>query len=70
MTPTILLEYRLTLKDYQEAFQAHSKSQRFWYFFNWVLSILFILLGSFYIFTTPKELGFIGSLIGGVLGYL
>jgi hypothetical protein len=37
------LEYRLSLKDYQEANQAHLKLQRWVYFFFW----FFILLGLF-----------------------
>ena len=59
------LEYRLSLKDYQEANQAHYKSQRFWYFLIWGLSLLMILLGIVYTFASFITLGFIGSLIKG-----
>lgn len=41
------LEYRLSLKDYQEANQAHFKSQLWIYFFFWffmIVGLLFILL--------------------------
>lgn len=41
------LEYRLSLKDYQEANQAHLKSQRWIYFFFW----FFMLLGLFFLAT-------------------
>lgn len=37
------LEYRLSLKDYQEAIHEHIKSRRFSYFFLWLLSILLIV---------------------------
>lgn len=45
------IEFRLTLKDYQEASQAHIKSQHLLYFFNWSASILFLLLGVVMLFS-------------------
>jgi hypothetical protein len=58
------LEYRLSLKDYQEANQAHYKAMRFWYFLNWGLSLFLILLALVYIVIRFRlESGFVWDLI-------
>jgi hypothetical protein len=47
MKPTMQIEYRLSGKDYQEANQAHFKSQLWIYFFFWVfiiIGLLFLIL--------------------------
>jgi hypothetical protein len=61
------IEYRLTLKDYQEANQTHYESRRFWYFLNWGFSIFFVLLGiySILILIISQEIGFLGGFLPG-----
>ena len=59
------IEYRLTLKDYQEANQTHYESLRFWYFLNWIFSILLILLGILSILLLSQKIGVLVSFLLG-----
>ncbi|MBE9042085.1 YcxB family protein [Oscillatoriales cyanobacterium LEGE 11467] len=57
------LEYRLSVKDYQEAYTANYKSQRTSYLFLWCLSVLVIGLGLLYLFAPTN-----GSFFFRILG--
>ncbi|MDY6940078.1 MAG: YcxB family protein [Cyanobacteriota bacterium] len=59
------LEFRLSLKDYQEAYIANYKSQRTSYFFLWGLSIIAIGLGLLYLFSPT-----LSSLLMRIVGLL
>jgi len=63
------LEYRLSLKDYQEANQAHLKLQRWIYFFFWffILGSLFFLVTPLLINRTPDLFGFVWFLSSAIL---
>ena len=60
---TMRLEYRLSAKDYQEAYTANYKSQRVSYLFLWSLSVLVIGLGLLYLFA-PTQGSFFVRMLG------
>ncbi len=63
------LEYRLSLKDYQEANQDHLKLQRWIYFFFWFLILggLFFLITPLFINRTPDIFGTVWFLSCAIL---
>jgi YcxB-like protein len=62
------IEYRLNLKDYQEANKFHSRTQKFNYWLLWIISVLLIFSSILHIVFLPNIYSiFLGLFLGIIL---